>query len=84
MAGEQRFVYVLKSAREEGRLYVGMSADVAAKLADHNAGRCPQTAARRPWRLHVVILLPDELHAKAFERYLKTSAGRMLASEYFA
>lgn len=33
------------------RFYVGLTADVNARLEDHNAGRCPHTAAHRPWRL---------------------------------
>jgi putative endonuclease len=49
------------------RFYVGRTSDVPARLTDHNAGRCPHTARYRPWQLHVVIELPDEQRAVAFE-----------------
>jgi hypothetical protein len=50
-----------------------------ARVADHNAGRCPHTARSRPWQLHVVIEFPDEQRAVRFERYLKSGSGRAFA-----
>jgi len=52
MAPTRRFVYVLKSAHETARYYVGLTSNVAEGLASHNAGQCQHTAASRPWRLH--------------------------------
>jgi putative endonuclease len=48
MAGDKRFVYVLRNASEPHHFYVGLTSDVNARLADHNAGRCPYTVSRRP------------------------------------
>ena len=50
---------------------------------DHNTGRCPHTASRRPWQLHVVIEFSDENRAIRFERYLKSGSGRAFAKRHF-
>jgi predicted GIY-YIG superfamily endonuclease len=44
----KRFVYVLCNTEPRPRYYVGITADVAARLTDHNEGRCPHTAKHRP------------------------------------
>ena len=67
----KRFVYILKSHGVPARYYTGVTADVDARLAAHNAGRCPHTADGRPWRIDVVIAFRDEQRAFAFERYLE-------------
>jgi hypothetical protein len=46
--GDKRFVYVLKNADPEPDFYVGLTSDVRARLSEHNTGRCPHTASRRP------------------------------------
>ena len=63
--------------------YVGLTRDVLARLAEHNAGRCAHTARYRPWHLHVAIELPDEQRAIEFERYLKSGSGRAFAKRHF-
>jgi putative endonuclease len=42
-------VYVLQN--REGKFYIGLSADVANRLADHNAGRSRWTKGKGPWHL---------------------------------
>jgi putative endonuclease len=83
MPDDKRLVYVLKSATPRRNYYVGLTSDVSARLADHNAGRCPHTARYRPWERHVTIELPDERRAIAFERYLKSGSGRAFAKRHF-
>jgi predicted GIY-YIG superfamily endonuclease len=79
----KRVVYILRSLSEPKRAYIGLTHDVFARLADHNAGRCPHTARYRPWQLHVTIELPDEQRAVNFERYLKSGSGRAFAKRHF-
>jgi predicted GIY-YIG superfamily endonuclease len=81
--GDRRFVYVLKNTDSDSNFYVGLTSDVQTRLADHNAGRCPHTARRRPWHLHVVIEFRDEPRAIRFERYLKSGSGRAFAKRHF-
>ena len=83
MPEDKRLVYVLKSANPKTHYYVGHTHDVTARLADHNAGRCPHTARYRPWQLHVTIDLLDEQRAVDFERYLKSGSGRAFAKRHF-
>ena len=83
MVGIRRLVYVLRNASATPQFYVGLTCDVNARLADHNDGRCPHTACRRPWMLHVVIEFSDEQTAIRFERYLKSGSGRAFAKRHF-
>ena len=83
MPEQKRFVYVLKSGDSKAHFYVGVTSDVRARLCDHNDGRCPHTAKRRPWQLQVVIEFPDEPRALRFERYLKSGSGRAFARRHF-
>ncbi len=83
MPEDRRFVYVLKSADAKPHFYIGLTSDVLARLADHNAGHCSHTARHRPWQLHVTIELPDEQRAIAFERYVKSGSGRAFAKRHF-
>jgi putative endonuclease len=83
MSSDKRFVYVLKNADQNPDFYVGLTSDVKARLADHNAGRCPHTASRQPWQLHIVMEFSDQRTAVCFERYLKSGSGRSFAKRHF-
>ena len=84
VSSHTRFVYVLKNADRDPQFYTGVTSDVRARLADHNAGRCPHTARCRPWQLLVVVEFSDEQRAIRFERYLKSGSGRAFAKRHFA
>ena len=75
MAFDKRFVYVLRNRSTPMRYYTGVTANVTARLADHNAGRCPHTADGRPWNIDLVVEFTDETRAMKFERYLKSGSG---------
>jgi putative endonuclease len=83
MAGDKRFIYVLRNTDEKPHFYTGLTGDVHARVAGHNAGRCPHTSSRRPWQIHVIIEFPDEERAIRFERYLKSGSGRAFAKRHF-
>ena len=83
MPEDKRFVYILKSGDLTPHFYVGRTSDVHARLANHNAGRCPHSARYRAWQLHVTIELPDEQRAIDFDRYLKSGSGRAFAKRHF-
>jgi putative endonuclease len=84
MGHGKRFVYVLTNTDQAAHFYVGLTSNVNARLADHNAGRCRHTASYRPWQLHVVIEFSDSDRAIRFERYLKSVSGRAFAKRHFA
>ena len=69
------WVYILKSERN-GRYYIGQSANLAQRLAAHNAGHIKSTKYLRPW-----ILVYTERHqsataARKREWYLKRLKSR--------
>lgn len=39
----KRFVYILRSVNSPDRRYIGLAADVSARLDAHNAGQNPST-----------------------------------------
>jgi predicted GIY-YIG superfamily endonuclease len=83
MCDDKRFVYVLKSEHSRPRYYVGLTANVAARIIEHNGGKCLHTAESRPWHLHVVLQFADQIRAVRFEKYLKSGSGRAFAKRHF-
>ncbi len=69
------YVYVLKS-ENDGRMYVGMSANAYKRLSEHNAGRTKSTKGYRPWKLIHLEEYPTRSKARAREKYLKTGYGK--------
>ena len=84
IAKEKNFVYVLRSAVDPERHYVGLTADVAERVAAHNAGQSAHTAGKRPWMLVVSVEFADEQLARRFEHYLKSGSGRAFSKRHFA
>ena len=80
---DQRYVYVLLSTVYQNRYYTGLTSDVQARLAAHNAGLSKHTASGRPWKLVTLIEFSDVDRAKVFELYLKSGSGRAFARRYF-
>jgi putative endonuclease len=65
-----KYVYILESCDGE-HFYVGITDDLRARLAKHNAGEVPHTSKYKPWRLKTYIGFSDHERAIAFERYLR-------------
>ncbi len=79
----KRFVYIIRSVRTPDRRYVGVTADLVARLDDHNAGQNRSTAPWRPWSIDVCIEFQTEALATRFEKYLKSGAGHAFARRHF-
>ena len=77
-----RYVYILESL-DSLHFYVGMTDDLRARLAKHNAGEVQHTSKYRPWRLRTYIAFDDEQRAIAIEKYLKSGSGRAFAKKHF-
>jgi putative endonuclease len=78
MASEKRFVYVLSNRSVPRRYYTGLTSDVAARLATHNAGRCTHTANGRPWEIDVVVEFSDDTRAVEFREVFEVGIRRGL------
>ena len=80
---DKRIVYVLRSALDADRYYVGVTSDLSVRLATHNSGGSVHTRAARPWQLVVSLEFGEAASALEFERYLKTGSGRAFAKRHF-
>ena len=77
------YVYLLRSTSHPDQRYVGLTSDLRARLAEHNAGRSPHTSKYVPWKLAVAVHFADSSKAHAFERYLKHGSGHAFARRHF-
>jgi putative endonuclease len=76
-----KYVYLLESIDHRDETYVGLTDDLEARFAAHNAGRSPHTSKFKPWRLVTYIAFSDEQKGFQFERYLKSASGRAFANK---
>lgn len=79
--GPKRFVYLLKS-ETTGERYYGLTSDIDARLAAHNAGMNKSTARARPWSLVTLIQFSHEAAARKFEAFIKSGSGRAFAKRH--
>jgi putative endonuclease len=70
-----KYVYILRSVEAE-HFYVGITDDLRARLAAHNAGGVPHTSKYKPWKIKTYVAFSDEAQAVKFEKYLKSPSGR--------
>jgi predicted GIY-YIG superfamily endonuclease len=80
---QRRCVYIIRSLKDPERQYIGRTADMASRLAAHNAGESPRTARQAPWQVVVLVQFLDEGRAAGFERFLKSASGRAFVKQHF-
>ncbi len=76
-----QYVYVLESLLSAGHHYTGITSDINARLAKHNAGAVSHTSKYKPWRIKTYIAFTDDQRAFEFEKYLKSGSGRAFAKK---
>ena len=77
------YVYVLRSMSDDG-LYIGYSANLRKRFAQHIDGRSFATSYRGPWKLIYYEGYVEQADALGRERYLKSGAGRRLLRKQLA
>ena len=75
------YVYLLRSQSDSTRRYVGMTADLARRIAQHNSGKCVHTRRYLPWGLETYLAFSTRDQAVSFERYLKSGSGWAFANK---
>lgn len=75
------YVYILASFGHPTHFYVGVTDDLAERLAKHNGGSVPHTAKFRPWSIKTAVAFRNRRQAAAFEVYLKSPSGRAFAKK---
>lgn len=73
------YVCILRSLEHVERYYVGIAADLRARLKKHDAREVSHTSKYTPWALKTYVAFHDEKQAFAFEKYLKSASGRAFA-----
>ena len=68
-------VYVLRSLRDDG-FYVGYSANLRRRSAQHSEGAAVATSHRGPWKLIYYEAYLERVDAPGREKYLKSVSGR--------
>jgi predicted GIY-YIG superfamily endonuclease len=79
----KRLVYIIRSVNHPTRRYIGVTADITARLNAHNAGQNPSSAPWKPWAVDVCIEFGSERMAVRFEKYLKSGSGHEFAKRHF-
>jgi len=75
------YVYILRSLGHRDRFYVGVTADLRARLQKHNAGEVSHTSKYAPWAIKTYVAFSEEGQAFAFKTYLKSASGRAFAKK---
>jgi predicted GIY-YIG superfamily endonuclease len=73
------YVYLLRSLGSPDERYVGITAELRQRFAEHNSGKSTHTAKFRPWELVTYIAFLNKTKADQFERYLKSGSGHAFA-----
>lgn len=83
MSEKFHYVYVLIGIGSADRHYVGLTDDLAERLARHNRGEVRHSRKFIPWRIETAIAFRDRSKAAAFEKYLKSGSGRAFSRRHF-
>ncbi len=73
LASKMYYLYILRSEIRP-RHYIGITANVQNRLAEHNCGGVGSTKAYRPWQLIHTEVFPDKKPARLRELFLKKTA----------
>lgn len=77
------YTYVLRSLKDQ-RFYIGFTADLRARLEQHNDGTVNSTKHRRPLKLIYFEACLCKEDAMNREKYFKTHYGRMFLKKRLA
>ena len=77
------YVYLIQSIKHKTKTYVGYTINLKQRLETHNSGGSIHTRSFKPWELILFLGFKDKLKATAFEKYLKSHAGRAFAKKRF-
>jgi len=75
------YVYLIRSDVYPEQTYIGLTADLKARLNKHNEGGSPHTSKYKPWTLVSYHAFASKERAAEFECYLKSGSGRAFAQK---
>ena len=77
------YVYLLVDVATETHRYTGVTEDLTARLAKHNAEKIPHTSKFKPWQVETAVAFSSKEKVVAFDAYLKTGSGHAFANRHF-
>jgi predicted GIY-YIG superfamily endonuclease len=77
------YVYLLESGQDSKHWYVGCTNNLQRRLKEHNEGDTFHTKKYAPWKIRTYHAFSDIEKAIAFEKYLKSHAGRAFSNSHF-
>ena len=77
------YTYVLQSESDSRQRYIGHTADLRKRLAEHNAKTVSHTSKFAPWHVKLYVAFETKDQAQHFERYLKSGSGHAFAKRHF-
>ena len=77
------YVYLLVDVATASHRYTGVTEDLTARLAKHNAGKVPHTSKFKLWKVEAYFAFETKEKAAGFETYLKTGSGHAFANRHF-
>ena len=70
-------VYILKSAKQIDKLYIGLTQNLRKRIEEHNGSDNKGYSKRyAPWELETYAVFKNRLVAERFEKYLKIGSGQ--------
>jgi putative endonuclease len=77
------FVYLLESAKDPSKRYVGFTAKgIEPRLDEHNTGKSIHTNKHKPWKCVAYFAFETQDKAEKFEKYLKHGSGHAFAKKH--
>ena len=71
------YVYILKSTKRPGAIYIGYTSDLKSRISEHNSiSNNHYSSKYAPWELETYISFSEKVDAQKFELYLKSNSGK--------
>ncbi len=76
-------VYILLSIKDPSKYYIGITQDLAKRIADHNQNRSGYAKRHAPRQVETHITFKNKELAYQFEQYLKVGSGHAFLKRHF-
>ncbi|WP_186988789.1 GIY-YIG nuclease family protein [Constantimarinum furrinae] len=75
------FVYILFS-ETSSKYYVGQTANIENRLKRHNQGIVPSTKGGRPWKIVLLLSVPNRSEALVLEKKIKNRGAKRFLDKH--
>ena len=75
------YIYIIQSQKDKST-YIGLTADLKARLKEHNRGNSTHTSSKIPYKIIWYCAFSKKPVAIKFEQYLKQGSGFAFAKKH--